>query len=321
VINLGNPNNTLDDLLGPLTLNGQGPTNVNGNDQGSSTAHSYTLTAGALARDGIALITFGGALGGLGVNAGSGDDTFTVVSEPAVFPVVFDGGPGTNTLLARDAVNLWDISAQGAGLVNTVFFRSVQNLTGGADTATFALRDGTGVSGSIDGGGGRNTLDFSAYTSNVIVDLPLGLATGVGGTIANIQNLTGGAGSNILVGDGGNVLTGGTGRSLLIAGATASTLVGGGADSILVGGTTAYDLDLASLQFIMDYWAQSDDYNTRVANLTSGNVVPLLDGTTVTGNGGGNLLQGGPGLDLFYGNMALDTIVNWDPAMETFVSV
>ena len=46
-----------------------------------------------------------------------------------------------------------------------------------------------------------------------------------------------------------------------------------------------------------------------------------LDATTVTGNGGGNTLIGGPGLDLFYGNMALDTIVNWDPATETFVSV
>src|SRR5207302_965052 len=180
VINLGNPNNRLDDLLGALTLKGQGPTSVNINDQGSSTAHGYTLTASTLARDGIGLISFAGALGDIGVNAGNGDDVLTIMSEPAVFPVVFDGGSGTNTLLASNAANHWYIGAQGAGQVNTVFFQSVQDLSGGADTDTFTFLDGAGVSGSIDGGGGINTLDYSAYTSNVIVDLPLSSATGVG---------------------------------------------------------------------------------------------------------------------------------------------
>src|SRR5205823_7989617 len=230
-------------------------TNVSVNNQASGSGHSYVLPASTLAREGIGLITCGGGLGGIGVKAGSGDDTFTMVSEPVVFPVVFDGGTGANTLQASNAANLWDVSAQGAGLVNTISFLNVQNLTGGADTDTFTFLDGAAVSGSIDGGGGNNTLDYSASTNNVIVDLPLGSATNVGGSVANIQNLTGGAGSNILVGNGGNVLTGGTGRNLLIAGATASTLVGGGADNILIGGTTAYDMDLASLQAIMDYWA------------------------------------------------------------------
>jgi hypothetical protein len=68
------------------------------------------------------------------------------------------------------------------------------------------------------------------------------------------------------------------------------------------------------------YWAGSDDYATRVANLTSGNGVPLLDATTVTSNGGGNTLTCGSGLDLFYGNLALDTYT-WNPQTETFVSV
>ena len=133
----------------------------------------------------------------------------------------------------------------------------------------------------------------------------------------------GGAGVyNILVGNGGNLLIGGDGRrNLLIAGSSASNLLGGDDDDILIGGTTAYDRDRASLQAIMNYWAGSDDYNTRVANLTTGNGVPLLDATTVTGNGGGNTLMGGPGLDLFYGNSGLDTIMNWNPATETFISV
>jgi hypothetical protein len=182
------------------------------------------------------------------------------------------------------------------------------------------------ISGNLDGGSGGGSLDYSAYSSSVIVDLRTATATGVGGSIANIQRVTGansgGAGVyNILVGSGDNILIGGIGRrNLLIAGSSASTLVAGNDDDILIGGTTAYDTDLAALQAIMAYWTGSDDYATRVANLMSSNGVPLLDATTVTGNGGGNMLTGGSGLDLFYGNLALDTY-NWNPQTETFIPV
>jgi hypothetical protein len=40
----------------------------------------------------------------------------------------------------------------------------------------------------------------------------------------------------------------------------------------------------------------------------------------VHSNGGGNTLTGGAGLDLFYGDLALDTY-DWDPASETFVQI
>jgi hypothetical protein len=106
----------------------------------------------------------------------------------------------------------------------------IQNLTGGAGADTFVFADGAGVDGTIDGGGGTNTLDYSAYSSSVLVDLQTGFATGVGAGIANIQNVTGGAGGgsgvyNILVGNGGNFLRGGDDRrNLLIAGASASLI-------------------------------------------------------------------------------------------------
>ena len=57
-------------------------------------------------------------------------------------------------------------------------------------------------------GGGVNTLDYSAYTGDVVVDLPLGTATGFA-AISNIQNVTGSIGNDILVGDANaNVLVG-----------------------------------------------------------------------------------------------------------------
>jgi hypothetical protein len=200
----------------------------------------------------------------------------------------------------------------------TISFTAFQNLTGGAAGNTFVFSDGAGLSGNLDGGSGGGTLDYSAYSTSVVVDLQTATATGVGGSLANIQNVTGGSGGgagvfNVLVGNGGNTLIGGNGRrSLLVAGSSASTLIAGDDDDILIAGTTAYDTDLASLMAIMAYWSGSaDDYGTRVGNLLSGNGVPLLDSTMVTSNGGGNTLMGGPGLNLYYGN-SLDT-TDFDP--------
>jgi hypothetical protein len=88
-----------------------------------------------------------------------------------------------------------------------------------------------------------------------------------------------------------------------------------------LGGTTAYDTNDAALQAVMAEWARTDeDYGTRVANLTTGNGVPLLDATTVTSNGGGNTLMGNGGPDLYFANINLDT-TDWDPATETLVAL
>jgi hypothetical protein len=242
-----------------------------------------------------------------------------LIGNPAA-PVSLFGSDGAN--------NAWTITSQNAGALSSpriagpVTFSGVSNLHGGDGGNSFVFADQAGLTGAIDGGGGTNTLDYTAYSTSVLVDLQTGSATGVFGGVSNIQNVTGGSTGggpgiyNILVGNGGNVLTGGTGRrNLLIAGGTASTLSGGNDDDILIGGTTAYDTEpgLVSLQAIMDYWSNTaDDYGTRVANLLSASGVPLLDSTMVFNNGGGNTLtgnQGGPSeLNLFYG---------LDPALET----
>jgi hypothetical protein len=241
------------------------------------------------------------------------------------------GSAGNDTLIGQDAATTWTVTGTNTGDVDSVHgnvhFSGFANFIGGSDADVFRFRDGGSVFGRIDGGGGTNTLDYSAYTGNVLVNLQTGTATGVGGSIANIQNVTGGNGGpvgsyNLLVGSGGNVLTGGNGRrNLLIAGAAVSTLLGGDDEDLLIGGTTAYDMDLASLQALLDEWTRTDeDYDTRVFNLTHGLGVPLLDATTVFGNGGGNSLRGGSGRDLFFGNLSLDTS-DWDPLSETFISV
>jgi hypothetical protein len=263
------------------------------------------------------------------LNGGSGGNVFNVRGPLTGTTLSLNGGSGINTLQSPDSDTTWQITGSNAGsFTGGVSFTSMQNLTGGAGADTFVFSDGAGVSGTIDGGGGTNTLDYSAYaSSNVLVNLQTAFATGVGGGIANIQNAKGATGGpagsyNILVGNGGNVLTGGNDRrNLLIAGPTASTLIGRNGDDILIGGTTTYDSEpgMVSLQAIMAYWAGSaDDYATRVSNLLNGTGVPILapfDPTTgigVIGNGGGNTMNGNGTLALIYSDGA-DNITGFDP--------
>jgi hypothetical protein len=297
------------------------------------------------------------ALTGITIAAPAGNDTVDIEDTGAGVPVTVNLGDGTDAVnLSPTVRNLNTIKGDVTinGQAGTAL---ICNDQGNSATQTYTITGNTiacSVSGPIryagvgsvvlngssggntfimqstsagsairlNGGAGTNTLDYSAYTGNVIVNLQLGSATGVAGGIANIQNVTGGGGPgyNILVGNGGNVLRGGTGGNLLIAGGGASTLLAGTGESILIGGTTSYDRMPDELLAIMDYWTGRDDYDTRVFNLTHGMGVPLLDATTVTGNGSGNTLIGDPGPDLFYGNLALD-MYDWDPQTETFIGM
>jgi hypothetical protein len=201
------------------------------------------------------------------------------------------------------------------------------SVKGGSGGNVFRMDGAASFALSINGGTGADTLDYSAYTGNVIVDLQAGFATGIaGGLSGNFVSVHGANSSgdglyNLLIGTGGNVLTGGTGRrNILVAGGTASTLNGGTQDDLLIGGTATYDTEagLVLWQAIAAYWAGTDDYNTRVTNVETGNGVPLLDATTVTGNGGGNTMNGLGALALIYtdGN---DTIIGFDPGSQQYL--
>jgi len=72
-----------------------------------------------------------------------------------------------------------------------------------------------------------------------------------------------------------------------------------------------------SWQAIAAYWAGSDDYSTRLNNLETGNGVPLLDSTIVTGNGGGNTMTGAGALALIYTDGG-DAISGFDPLSQTY---
>jgi hypothetical protein len=151
----------------------------------------------------------------------------------------------------------------------------------------------------------------------VTVVLPLGIATGVTARIANIQNIVGSQGNDLLVGDANpNVLIGGTGRNVFIGGAGTDQLTGGGGFNLLIGGTTGYDTNLTALQDLKQYWdnpsATTLDQLVYPLQIQNGVTVSgqhlILNQTTVQNNNALDSLIGGGGPNWFIADS--DDIIN-----------
>jgi hypothetical protein len=327
----GNDTLNLDDRATPYRNSSNGYIFYGGNgdylcsreDYGTATPHPpatvYYETVETLAvwtsnnNDGVVLTSMGWIPGGVTIDTGDGND------------YLWDDG-GTAT---------WRITGFNTGTVNdsflpTVTFAGVESLEATGQNNTFIFNPGSWLSGSIDGGGGLSTLDYSAYANTVIVDLPQHTATSVGGKVWGIKNVIGGAGDDLLRGDGaanvlvggpgndilvggaGNdTLIGGDGRDILIGGLGSDTLLGGADDDVLIGGTTAYDANNAALVALHAEWVRTDrTYAQRVADLFDGGGLNgsywLCVGrlTTVYDDGAANTLTGGDGLDWFFANSA-----------------
>ena len=114
----------------------------------------------------------------------------------------FVGSSGMDTIIGDNVENDWNITAVNGGDINGLLFSGFENLTGGTEGDRFQFEDGTGVTGSIDGvdGAGTDTLDYSACTTPITVNLANNTATGTAG-VSNIDSFVGGSGVDTLVGD------------------------------------------------------------------------------------------------------------------------
>src|SRR5262249_27291093 len=147
---------------------------------------------------GTAVINFG-KIEDLTVHAGTAADTFVISSFPTGVAVVFDGGGGSDTLVGPVTAANFNITGVNPGQLGAFgpSFTEVENLKGGSFNDTFKFSNAARVDGTIDGQGGTDTLDYSAYTTSVTVNLATGVATGTGGVL-NIKNVSGGSAADNL---------------------------------------------------------------------------------------------------------------------------
>lgn len=333
VVNTGTGGDTVNVGLGhlgnvhALTIDGGGAATVNMNDSLTQDGGAYRLYAGRIEAQhntAIASVTYGNTVAQVNLTATNAADTFGMMdaappkigSLPLSAAVYVDARNSAGDTLygpSNSVSNSWWVSGRDSvaltanyplGQSRTVTFWSLENLHGGSGNDTYKFADGAGLSGSIVDTGGTDTLDYSAYRSAVNVDLFWGRGTGIGGGFfyADIENATGGSGSDriwgnnfdnklsggsggndVLVGRlGSDTLVSGGGRCLLIGGGGADTLLGGKGEDILIAGSTTHDENSADLDGIMSVWG-----NDRLSN--GGRRLSLgfatLTGSTVSNDG------------------------------------
>ena len=153
----------------------------------------------------------------------------------------FIGGDQDDQLIGPDAGATFILDAAGDGSAAGVTFASFESLTGGTGSDTFVLPGDADVPVMLDGGAGSDTLDCSAATAAVQVDLGSGFCSlvhdGLTGAVIRIESVRTGAGDDTLTGgEEADVLSGGAGNDTLRGLDGDDTLDGGPGDDTMDGG-------------------------------------------------------------------------------------
>jgi Ca2+-binding RTX toxin-like protein len=223
-----------------------------------------------------------------------------------------DGGDGSDTVDYSDAttpVNAIpdgaanDGAGEGDNLADTV-----ESLIGGSDSDVLVGNGGAGVlsggggNDTLDGGGGNDTilggdgLDMASYagrTGGVVVDQDVPGGDGEAGEgddiAADVEGVSGGAGSDNLMGrDGVTILFGNGGDDVLDGRGGDDQIFGGPGNDVAIGAAGNDSLE----------GQEGDD------NLQGG-----LEGDGLYGGPGDDRLDGGAANDTFTGGTGLDTVV------------
>ena len=188
-------------------------------------------------------------------------------------------------------------------------------------TSDRAIHDATqfaNTSYTIVDSGGTDTLDYSGFTADQLINLNPEMFMNIGGLTGNvtigrgtvIENAIGGSGADIIMGNGAvNFLFGNAGDDVIDGAGFADVLEGGDGNDVLLGGAGSdtmrggNDNDTLDGSFGWDnlFGGAGND------NLSGGNGIDKL-----FGDGGDDTLDGGIGNDLLRGGGGRDTILGGD---------
>jgi hypothetical protein len=229
-------------------------------------------------------------------------------------------GPNGGAIFTINGTNAGSVTKDATCYINS--FNTIQNFIGGTGNDTFAFQGTGNITGTLNGGSGTNTLDFSAFSSGTPVTVTVnalnGGTTSKTGVFSNIQSILGGAGNDtftLSAAIGTIGLGGGTNSYTMNAGSyTVGTVNGntgtntytlnGGTITTLHGSTGNDTLTIANTVGTINLNA-----GTNIVNMSSTGAVTTINGNTGTNtyniNGGLiTTLTGGSGSDTIVGPAA-----------------
>lgn len=232
----GAGNDVLEGGIAGDTINGGAGTDTASyaSDTTGVTVSLFAGTANGGDATGDNLASIENLTGGSGSDWLGGDNNNNVLSGGGLNDTL-KGGNGMDTLdggFGNDSLeggNHNDILNGGGGYDTLLGGTGNDVLNGG--NALDVLEGGAGAD-TIDGGNNSDTLSYASDTTGVEIRLYNGTALGghaAGDVFSNVENVTGGGGSDFIVGNGG--------ANVLIGGGMGDALLGGGGNDTLDGGT------------------------------------------------------------------------------------
>jgi hypothetical protein len=252
---------TIDTAIAAGTINASGLTVVAATDAGLTMGAAFTATTAITGQT----ITGSGKvdvlLGSTGndtINAGAGNDTITGGAGADII----DGGTGTNTFVAV-ANGTTSVEGAGSGTVEGVAI-NLGTTAVTAATINTAMGGGVGLSGA--------SASLAAGTAQYTFGTQSNFFATTADTVTNIQNVTGTAGADYIVGStANNVINGLAGIDQIILG----TATVGGSDTVRIASAAAANRDIISgfTAGAVTSTGQADviNINTALATLTGTN--------------------------------------------------
>lgn len=210
------------------------------------------------------------SLPGLIIDGGAGTDTVNIAAGTATF-----GPAGNPTLVGVEVVSAAALTTA----INLDLSRQTEAFTITGGTGNDTIRGGTGVDAinggggndliiaangdgndTINGGAGIDTLDYSATTGALTINLALATGQVTGSlagtdTVTAVENILAGAANDTITGDAAaNNLNGGAGNDIIRGGTGNDALLGGLGDDQLFGnaGTDALTGGAGADRFVFD---------------------------------------------------------------------
>ncbi len=325
------------------TIEGYGATTLSANESfsGTSGVDRFVLTATTLEINGALYdIT---PVQTLSLDGLGGNDQFVIQGMPVGLTLTLVGGSDSDTIEDTVGAATWTITGNGVGTVSgshAFSFSGIENITTGDGNDNFVFSDNTAsIGGSLDGGAGSNTLNYTGRTTAIAVDLGAATATAIGGTIDGITNLVGSAATtdtltgpdqastwNLTGLNSGNIngtfffssienLIGGDGNDTFVvsngAGVTGTMSGGAGTDTLVIQFTGANDVVVVSqgqIQVNGTSYGFGGFENLQLNTL--GGVDDITLSPATSGFPASIAVDGGDGADLFKVNLAAGAVTD-----------